>query len=470
MVTDDFSTSDVQKSQKAECSRINVFTDFYLLPFFFLVIYSAVMVTTAIPDPAVKPEESVLDSRRTTCCVVGGGPGGMMLAFLLARQGVPVTLLEAHKDFDRDFRGDTIHPSVLEILDQIGMAEPLLKLRHVKVYGPTLRIANSDFNPIDLRRLKTKFPYIMLLPQTKFLDFLAEEAKCYPEFHLQMVANAGELIEENGMVRGVRYQSTDGWHEVRALLTVGADGRFSKIRHLAGIEPIGTSPPIDILWFHLPHLPTEPDSSDRVLGGVSRGRILVVFDRFEYWQVGFVFPKGHYQELRAAGLEAFRRSIVEVEPRFADHVSAITDWRQCSLLSVESSRCPVWWKPGLLLIGDAAHVMSPVGGVGINYAIQDAVVAANLLTEKLKRGQVGPEDLARVQKEREWPTRVIQALQSFVQKRLIAAVLTSQNVGKIPWSVRLFFHIPYVRDIPARVIAFGVKRVRLSPELLNPNT
>jgi 2-polyprenyl-6-methoxyphenol hydroxylase-like FAD-dependent oxidoreductase len=416
---------------------------------------------------AGKPDEPILDSHQTTCCIVGGGPGGMMLALLLARQRVPVTLLEAHKDFDRDFRGDTIHPSTLEILDQIGLAEPLHELRHVKIYGPTLRVANSDFNPVDLRRLKTKFPYIMLLPQTRFLEFLADAAKKYPEFRLQMVANVDRLIEENGVVRGVRYQSTDGWHEVRAALTVAADGRFSKVRQLAGFEPIRTSPPMDILWFHLPHLPSDPEASNRVLGGVYRGRMLVVFDRFDYWQVGYIFPKGHYQQLRAAGLPAFRESIVQVEPRFAEHVLAITDWHQCSLLSVESSRCPVWWKPGLLLIGDAAHVMSPVGGVGIAYAIQDAVVTANLLTSKLKQGGVGTEDLAGVQRARQWPTRVIQALQSFIQKKVIAAVLISQNVGYIPWGVRFFFRIPYLRDLPAHILAFGVKRVRLSRELVN---
>src|SRR5215471_11865525 len=206
-------------------------------------------------DTLVKPQlgEEVRNRQESTCCIVGGGPVGMMLGLLLARKGVPVTVLEAHKDFDRDFRGDTIHPSVLEILDQIGLAESLHKLRHVKVFGPTLRAANTNFSPFDFRRLKTKFPYIMLIPQTKFLEFIASEASKYQEFRLKTTANVDSLIEENGSVRGVRYQSIDGWHEVRALLTVGADGRFSRVRHLAGFEMIKTSPPMDILWFRLPH-------------------------------------------------------------------------------------------------------------------------------------------------------------------------------------------------------------------------
>jgi len=421
------------------------------------------MATDVISAPKPEVLEEIRDSQQTTCCIVGGGPGGMMLALLLARRGVPVTLLEAHKDFDREFRGDTIHPSVLEILDEIGLAEPLHHLRHVKIYGPTLRAANTSFRPIDFRRLKTRFPYIMLIPQTKFLEFLAGEASKYPEFRLKMVANVESLIEENSSVRGVRYLGTDGWHEVRALLTVAADGRFSKIRNLVGFEPIKTSPPMDILWLRLPHLPEDPqEDSGRVMGGFGGGRILAVFDRFDYWQVGYVFPKGTYQQVRTAGLEALRNSIVAIEPRFAHHVASLTDWHQFSLLSVESSRCPRWYKPGLLLIGDAAHVMSPVGGVGINYAIQDAVVAANLLASSLKAGRLEVSDLAKVQREREWPTRIIQAIQSFVQKRLIASVLRSQTSMTIPRFVRVLFRIPVLRDIPARLIAFGIRPAHVS--------
>lgn len=421
------------------------------------------MATAVIPDEKLAETGRIEPAQETTCCIVGGGPGGMMLALLLARRGVDVTLLEAHKDFDRAFRGDTLHPSILEILEQIGLAEPLHELRHNKIYGPTFQVAGASFSPVDFRRLKTRFPYIMLVPQTKFLEFLSAEAKKYPNFRLRMVANVGMLIEGDGRVRGVRYQGTDGWHEVRALLTIGADGRFSKLRQLAGFEPIKTSPPMDILWFQLPHLPGD-EHSDRVMGGFGAGRLLAVFDRIDYWQIGYVFPKGQYQEVRAAGMEVFRKSIAEIEPSFTKHVEALKEWHQCSLLSVESSRCPIWYKPGLLLIGDAAHVMSPVGGVGINYAVQDAVVATNVLARRLESGRVRVEDLAEVQRQREWPTRVIQAVQSTMQKRMIASALQAQGTLRIPWMVRLFFRIPILRDLPARLLAFGVRRVRLVEE------
>jgi 2-polyprenyl-6-methoxyphenol hydroxylase-like FAD-dependent oxidoreductase len=418
---------------------------------------------TIAPEPDVAVD--IRDSRQTTCCVVGGGPGGMMLALLLARQHVPVTLLEQHKDFDRDFRGDTIHPSIMEILDQIGLAEPLHQLRHAKIYGPTLRAANSSFSPVDFRRLKTRFPYIFLVPQSKFLEFLADAASKYPDFRLVMGANVEQLIEEDGQVRGVRYLSADRMHELRAPLTVGADGRFSRVRHLAGFEPIKTSSPMDILWFRLPHIPGDlPEAQGRVLGGFGAGRMLAVFDRFDYWQVGYVFPKGQYQTLRAAGLESLRKSIAEVEPHLAEHVKTLTDWHQFSLLSVESSRCPRWFKPGLLLIGDAAHTMSPVGGVGINYAVQDAAAAANILATPLREGRLQVGDLAKVQREREWPTRVIQTIQSVIQNRVLASALRAQTAPTIPWFVRAFFSTPVVRDIPAKILAFGVRRVRLKDE------
>jgi 2-polyprenyl-6-methoxyphenol hydroxylase-like FAD-dependent oxidoreductase len=421
-------------------------------------------VTPPIADSlqTQQAESEVHDVQQTSCCIVGGGPGGAMLALLLARRGVPVTLLEMHKDFDREFRGDTIHPSVMEILDQIGLSDKLHEIPHTKVTGPTIQFADGPFRPFDLGRLKTRFPYILLVPQERFLEFITGEAAGYPQFKLVMRAHVQQMVEEDGVVRGVRYLAPDGMHEIRATLTVGADGRFSLLRPLARIEPVKTSPPMDILWFRLPKLPGEPAITGGLFGGIGRGRIFIMLERTDYWQAGLVFPKGQYQELRAKGVEAVRQSITEIEPHFARHAEYLTDWHQLTLLSVESSRCPIWHKPGLLLIGDAAHVMSPVGGVGINYAIQDAAVAANVLTKPLLAGSVSDADLAEVQRQREWPTRAIQAMQSFMQKNLIGGALRAQTAMTIPWQFRLFFRIPILRDLPARMIAFGVRRVRLN--------
>jgi 2-polyprenyl-6-methoxyphenol hydroxylase-like FAD-dependent oxidoreductase len=398
------------------------------------------MTPSAASSAGAVPGETILDVRQTSCCVVGAGPGGAMLALLLARKGVPVALLEAHKDFDRAFRGDTVHPSTLELLDEIGLADRLLELRHTKVCGPTIRAANGPFMPVDLRNIKTKFPYIMVVPQTNFLEFIVAEAKKFPSFRLIMNGNVQSLIEENGTVNGVRFLGLDGWHEVRATLTVGADGRFSRIRHLMGIQPVATSPPMDVLWFRLPRMPEDPREPAGVFGGFGRGHILVV---------------------RSAGLEELRRSIAAIEPQFTKHVEYLTDWQQCSLLSVESSFCKRWYKPGVLLIGDAAHVMSPVGGVGINYAIQDAVVAANLLTEPLRMGRVEIEDLAGVQRECQLPVRFIQTVQTAIQKRLIASVLQSQTPLNVPGFVRFLVRLPLLRKLPARLIGWGLRRVHV---------
>ena len=417
-------------------------------------------------DPTIRFDQPSAErtpgKQDTSCCIVGGGPAGAVLSLLLARRGVPVTLLEMHKDFDREFRGDTIHPSILEILDQIGLAEKLHEIPHTKITGPTLQFANGPFRPFDLTRLKTRFPYILMIPQVRFLEFITEEAAKFRQFKLVMQAQVQHLIEENGTVRGVRYLGPDGEQELRATLTVGADGRFSMIRKLAGFEPIKTAPPMDVLWFRLPKLPDEPSVTGGAFGGIGRGRIFIVLERNGYWQAGLVFPKGKYQEVRAQGVEAVRKSLAETEPRFARHAESLTDWQQMSLLSVESSRCPVWHKPGLLIIGDAAHVMSPVGGVGINYAIQDAVVAANVLAEPLKSGSVSEAQLAEVQRQRELPTRVIQGMQKIMQERLLARALESTERAGVPWQLKLFVKIPFLRDLPSRLIAFGIRRVHLT--------
>jgi 2-polyprenyl-6-methoxyphenol hydroxylase-like FAD-dependent oxidoreductase len=395
---------------------------------------------------------------QTTCCIAGSGPAGAVLALLLARKGIPVMLLEEHMDFDRDFRGDTIHPSVMEIMDQLGLADRLLELEHTQIDTLPVQTTNGTVTLADFHRLKTRFPYIAIIPQANFLDFVTKEAQRYPNFQLVMGARVEKLLIEDGYVHGVQYRGKDRWHEVRAVLTVAADGRFSRVRKLAGFEPIKTAPPMDVLWFRLPLKAGDPKESS---GRLARGHILVIIYRADYWQIGYVIPKGGYQKIRAAGLEALREYLAELMPEWEDRMAALKEWKQISVLSVESSRLPRWYRPGLLLIGDAAHVMSPVAGVGINYAIQDAVVTANVLDDKLKKGQVRTSDLAEVQRKREWPTRIIQGFQNLIQQTVLANVLKSDEPLTIPFFVPIILRLPFVGTLPARLVAFGPSRVRL---------
>lgn len=397
----------------------------------------------------------------TTCCIVGGGPAGAVLGLLLARKGVEVTLLESHHDFDREFRGDTLHPSVMEIMEELGLAERLLKLRHNRISSFTLQTAGGDFTPIDLTRLNTPYPYITMMPQKDFLEFITEEASRYPNFRLVMGAKVRELVEADGTVYGVRYESDDGKHAVRARLTVGADGRGSRMRKLVGFEPIKTSPPMDVLWFRLPR---EEGDQQGAIGRFGQGHIAIMLDRFDYWQAGYVIPKGTFPELRKAGVEKLRENFATLVPELADRVEYLRDWRQASLLSVESSRCEKWYKPGLLLIGDAAHVMSPVAGVGINYAIQDAVAAANILGRPLSRGKARTEDLAAVQRRREWPTRFIQRVQAVVQRNILAPTLETNQPFTPPAPVRLLLSVPLVRATTARIVAYGLSPVHVEDD------
>ncbi len=411
------------------------------------------------PATVAHPED---EAQQTTCCIVGAGAAGAMLALLLARQGVPVVLLEKHLDFERQFRGDSLHPSVMEVLDEISLADRLLQLPHTKgerfslqtENGINLQAKNGVFIVADFSHLKTKYPYITLLPQSEFLQFITTEAARYPNFQLIMGANVRELIEEEGVVRGVRYEAADGWHDLRALLTVGADGRSSRVRQAAGITPVKTSPPMDVLWFRLPREPGDPKG---IGGRVGRGHILALLDRSDYWQAGYVIPKGSYQQLREAGLDALRRSITAIVPEFARRVGALTDWNQIAFLSVESSYVPCWYRPGLLLIGDAAHVMTPIGGVGINYAIQDAVVAANVLAGPLKQGNVSIDDLAMVQCQREWPTRIIQAGQNLLQQQILATGVFEPDK---PFTPPFFLQMRGIRSLfprfMGRLIGMGV--------------
>lgn len=405
--------------------------------------------TSSLHSPLPTPHSPL--SQQTTCCIVGGGPAGVVLSLLLARQGIPVILLETHKDFDRDFRGDTIHPSVMEIMEELGLADRLLQLPHSKMRQLSIQANNQQSVAFgaDFSRLKTRYPYIMMLPQVKFLEFIIEEAKQYPNFQLVMGANVQELIAEDGVIRGVRYRGHGGWHEVRATLTVGADGRHSKLRQLVGFEAIETSPPMDVLWFRLPRHAAEAEG---INGRIGKGHMVAMLDRSDSWQIAYVIRKGGYQKLRAEGLEALRQSIVEVVPELSDRVEQLQDWSQIAFLSVESSRLKRWYRPGLLLIGDAAHVMSPVGGVGINYAIQDAVVASNVISEPLKKDHLHLWDLAEVQRQRELPTRIIQAFQSLMQQQILVRALNSEQAFNPPFFLRL----PILRDIVPQLIGFGV--------------
>src|SRR5213080_2580508 len=398
-------------------------------------------------DQEVLPQTHHMKStEQTTCCVVGAGPAGAILSFMLARKGIPVILLESHLDFDRDFRGDTIHPSILEVMDELGLADRLLQLPHTKIsqVSPPAAVPRVLF---DLHDLKTKFPYIALMPQTRFLEFMTSEAQRFPSFHLIMGARVEELIEEDGQAQGVRYRAHDGWHEVRALLTVGTDGRFSRLRKLAGFEPIASSPPMDVLWLRLSRQPDDPHG---LVGRFGRGRALIFLEREDHWQIGYIIGKGTYQQVHAAGLEALRQAIAETAPDFADRVAELADWKQVSMLSVEANRLPRWYRPGLLLLGDAAHVMSPAGGNGINYAIMDAVAAANILTAPLQAGNVTVADLARVQRRREWPTRIIQAVVNLVQDRLLKAALDPKGSFS-------FLGWPLVRKLVPLLFAFGIR-------------
>ena len=384
-----------------------------------------------------------------------------MLALLLARQDVPVTLLESQLNFDRDFRGDTLHPSVMEILDSIGLVERLLSRRHARIDRLSIQTPEESLPLIDPRRLRTPYPYITLIPQVDFLDFITTEAQHYPHFQLQMGANVQELVKKNGSVRGVRYRTTNGdWREVRAQLTIGADGRFSRLRRLAKLEPQTARPPMDILWFRLPRQPNDPVDAGATLS-IGQGHLLVLQNRPAYWQIGYAILKGSYSHVRAAGLEALQRSVGELVPWAYDRVGSLSTWQDIAVLSVGADRLSQWYQAGLLLIGDAAHVMSPVGGIGINYAIHDAVVAANILARPLRSHTVQEHHLADIQRQRAWPTRVIQAFQAQIQQRLIAPALRGSASFRLPLSMRLVPRIPLLRTIPAALLAFGPKRVRV---------
>ena len=378
----------------------------------------------------------------------------MMLGFLLARAGIDVVVLEKHADFLRDFRGDTIHPSTLQIMYELGLLGEFLKRPHQEVRELKGQIGDERVIIGDFRYLPTHCNFIGLIPQWDFLNFLAEHARRYRGFHLRMQARATDLIVEDERVVGVRAETPDGPLEIRADLVVGADGRHSDIRERAGLEVEDFGAPMDVLWLRLSK---RPEDSQQTLGRIQAGVVFVMLDRGDYWQCAYVIPKGGYDKMRAAGLEAFRAAIVALNRALADRVREIASWDDVKLLTVSVDRLKRWARPGLLCVGDAAHAMSPIGGVGINLAIQDAVAAANILWEKLRTGPVPLEILKKVQERREWPTRATQRLQLFIQDRVISNVLARKTTPRPPLVVKLLQWFPPLRRIPARVLGMGFR-------------
>lgn len=389
------------------------------------------------------------------CCVVGGGPCGLMLGFLLARAGIDVIVLEKHGDFLRDFRGDTIHPSTMEVMFELGLLDEFLKLPHQREDVIVERFGTRKYALADFRFLPTRAKYLALMPQWHFLNFLAEQGRNYPSFHLRMSTEAVELLEEQGRVIGVRANGPDGKIEIRTDLTVGCDGRHSTVRACSGLAVEDLGAPMDALWFWLPK---HADDPMKTTSSLEAGRSMVLMDRGDYWQCAFMILKGSIDETRRAGLPALRAEIAALFPPFADRVDTLADWEQIKLLNVTVNRLKRWYRPGLLCIGDAAHAMSPLLGVGLGLAVQDAVAAANILWGPLAAGTLCEADLARVQKRREFPTRFTQGIQMLLHRSFDRALRQAESRAlEAPLSVRLLAALPLLRRLPARLVGMGVR-------------
>ncbi|MFZ0661958.1 MAG: FAD-dependent oxidoreductase [Acidobacteriaceae bacterium] len=401
----------------------------------------------------------------TTCCVVGGGPAGIMTGYLLARSGVQVTVLEKHKDFFRDFRGDTVHPSTLQLFHELGLLADFLKIPHQQMPTVSARIGNYAFTVADFRHLPTQCKFIALMPQWDLLSFLAERGKQYPGFDLRMQHEATGLLTSNGKVIGVKATTPSGPARITADLVIGCDGRHSVLRQAANTQVVELGVPIDVLWFRISRKDADPQTA---LGNINYGKALVLINRGDYFQSGLIIPKGSFDRIQQNGLTALQQDIARTAPFLGDRVAELQDWNQIKLLTVQINRLKQWHQPGLLLIGDAAHAMSPAGGVGINLAVQDAVAAANLLAQPLREGSVTEILLAQIQRRREFPVRVTQRVQALAHKGL-AAVFRNPGPAKAPWRLRLVVNIPGFQRLLARGVGLGVRpeHIRIKPEPLD---
>ena len=387
-------------------------------------------------------------------CVVGGGPAGLVLGLLLARGGVRVVVLEKHESFLRDFRGDTVHPSTLTLLDEMGLGERAEALPHRKATGLAVTFADGTYRLADFGRLRGAHPYLMFVPQWDFLEMLAAEAAKYPTFTLLRKHEAVDVLRDGRGVCGVVARGTDGGVEIRAPLTVGADGRSSAVRAALGWTPRDFGAPMDVLWFRLPRRDGDGDGLQMRVGA---GRLMLGIDRGDYWQIAYVIPKGGHAAVEAAGLPEFRSSVAALAPMLEDRVDGIADWDDVKVLTVQVNRLDRWHASGVLLIGDAAHAMSPVGGVGINLAVQDAVAAARLLLPALRTGRMSEVDLARVRRRRRFPTAGTQLIQRVLQRFVLAGVLRAERPVRAPLPLRVLRRLPALQALPARVIGVGLR-------------
>ena len=402
-----------------------------------------------------------MNATRVDCCIVGGGPAGMMAALLMARAGVRTVLLEKHADFLRDFRGDTIHPSTLEVMDELGLLASFLQRPHQEVTTLAGNLGDKQVTVADFTRLPTRCKFIAFMPQWDFLNFLAGNARRYPTFDLRMRARAEDLIWEDGRVAGVRASTPDGPLDIRAALTIAADGRESVVRSKAGLDVVELGAPMDVLWLRLTKRADDPHET---FGYIRDGRIMALIDRGEYWQCAYVIPKGTLAQLHERGLAEFRTQIGEIVPFLRDRTNELQSWDDAKLLTVRLNRLRQWYRAGLLCIGDAAHAMSPIGGVGINLAIQDAIACANILAPKLREGTLTDNDLRAVQRRRERAARMTQAIQLFIQRRVIGRVLVSGKatmLGALPSIVR---YLPFLPRIPGYLVGVGLQPEHVTPE------
>ncbi len=407
-----------------------------------------------------------MNSQTTDCCIVGAGPAGAILALLLARQGIAVTLVEAQKDFNRAFRGDTVHAGTMELLAQLGLADALLEIPHSKLHsgkieGPAF---TEPFEVINFAELDSPYPYVTMMPQADVLTYVVGQAQRFPNFTLLLKTSATGLIEDNGVIKGITYRKGKTQGQIHATVTIAADGRASKLRAASGLDYTKLAAPMDILWLSLPRIATETIIAKGLAGRIGDGTIVLIFERPTDWQVGVVVLKGSYREVKKAGLTQFKARLAKMIPEFDATLAGLTEWRQVVPLSIELGRLKTWAKPGLLLIGDAAHTMSPVGGIGINYAIQDAVAAANALYKPLQANTLTYADLQQVQRQRQLSTRIAQRFQAVAQRQIVGRFL-ADDVIKPPLPARIMQRVPFIRRLLARFISYGAFPVRLAPGL-----